>query len=254
VAVVGWGVVQELGYVSAGPLLGQRIHIAGRPFQVIGVMSPKGRAEANGDPDLQVLIPLRAGRFRLFGTNWLSDIYVLAASDAEVPLAMTEIRSILRRVHRTPPDAPDDFRIRNQSDFLTTMSESTAIFTYLLAGIAAVSIVVGGVGIMNIMLVSVTERTREIGIRRALGARRRTILTQFLVEAVAICIAGGVIGVLVGGAILLVLREGFGWATIIAPQAVVGGVVFSAGVGILFGVWPARRAASLDPIGALRYE
>ena len=128
------------------------------------------------------------------------------------------------------------------------------VFTYLLAGIAAVSILVGGVGIMNIMLVSVTERTREIGIRRALGATRRTILSQFLVEAVAICVAGGVTGVITGGAALVILREGFGWTTVIAPEAIVGGVVFAGAVGILFGVWPARRAAALDPITALRYE
>lgn len=254
VAVLGWSVVRELGYVSAAPLVGQRIRIAGRAFHVVGVMSPKGRAETGGDPDLQVLVPLRAGRFRLFGTDRLNDIYVLAASEAEVPLAMTEIRAILRRVHRTRPDAPDDFKIRNQSDFLSAMRDSTEVFTYLLAGIAAVSIVVGGVGIMNIMLVSVTERTREIGIRRALGATRRTILSQFLVEAVAICLAGGVAGVITGGAALMVLRDGFGWATVIAPEAILGGVVFAAAVGILFGVWPARRAASLDPISALRYE
>jgi putative ABC transport system permease protein len=254
VAVLGWNVVTELGYLSGAALLGEHVRIGGKQFEVIGVMRPKGRADAGGNPDSQVLIPLRTGRFRLFGNDRLNDIYVLATNEASVPVAMEEIRTILRRAHRLRLDAPDDFRIRNQSDALSVMSDTTETFTVLVAGIAAVSLLVGGIGIMNIMLVSVTERTREIGIRKALGATRRTILTQFLVEAIVICLVGGVLGVATGSAFLVILREGFGWAATIAPVAIVGAVGFAALVGILFGVWPARRAAVMDPMAALRYE
>jgi putative ABC transport system permease protein len=254
VAVLGSGVVTELGYLAPTTLLGEKIRIGGEQFQVIGVMKSQGHVDSGGDLDAQVLIPLRTGRFRLFGTDRLNDIYVLATSEADVPVAMAEIRSIVRRAHRLGFDDPDDIRIRDQSDFLTVVSDTTEVMTYLLAGIAAVSLVVGGVGIMNIMLVSVTERTREIGIRKALGATRRTILLQFLIEAIAICALGGVLGAAAGCTLLIVLREGFGWSTAVAPLAVVGAVAAAACIGILFGVWPAQRAARLDPIVALRYE
>jgi putative ABC transport system permease protein len=144
--------------------------------------------------------------------------------------------------------------VRNQSDFLTVLSETTQTFTTLLAGIAAVSLLVGGIGIMNIMLVSVTERTREIGIRKALGATRRTILLQFLTEAMVLCIAGGAVGVAIGTSASAILRRSFGWDTSLSPAAIVLAFTFAGAVGILFGVWPARRAAVLDPITALRYE
>ncbi len=254
VAVLGANVVAELGYLSPQTLIGERVRIGGQQFQVIGVMRPKGRAEAGGNPDSHVLIPLRTGRFRVFGNDRLNDIYALATSEEDVPLAMAEIQSILRRAHRLTFDAPDDFRIRNQSDALSIAGDTAQTFTYLLSGIAAVSLLVGGIGIMNIMLVSVTERTREIGIRKALGATRRTILLQFLIEAIVLCVSGGMIGVASGTAILLVLRDGFGWAAAIAPHAALGAVSFAAFIGIVFGVWPARRAAVLDPIVALRYE
>ena len=149
---------------------------------------------------------------------------------------------------------PDDFQIRNQADFLNTLGETTQVFTYLLAGIAAVSLLVGGIGIMNIMLVSVTERTREVGIRKALGATRRTVLTQFLIEAVVLCLLGGLVGVGLGMGIAFALRTILAWSTAVSLTSVLLAFVFSAVVGIVFGVWPARRAASLDPIVALRYE
>jgi putative ABC transport system permease protein len=167
---------------------------------------------------------------------------------------MAEITVALRRSHRLADGAPDDFRIRNQADFLATLGATTQVFTTLLAGIAAVSLLVGGIGIMNIMLVSVTERTREIGIRKALGATRRNILFQFLIEAVTLCVLGGVVGIGagVGGAVLL--RDSFGWDTAIGVDSILMAFVFAAVVGVLFGVWPARRASLLDPIEALRFE
>ncbi len=254
VAVLGASVVRDLGYAIPTTLIGERIRIGGRLFQVAGVLAPRGRTSMGADPDNQVLIPLRTGRFRLFGTDRLNDIYVLASGEAAVPLAMADIQTVLRREHRLRPGQPNDFRIRNQSDFLATASETTEVFTYLLAGIAAVSLLVGGIGIMNIMLVSVTERTREVGIRKALGATRRVILMQFLTEAVFTSMVGGVAGVLAGITAILVVRDSFGLNAALVPAAMVGAVVFAGLIGIVFGVWPARRAATLDPIEALRYE
>ena len=254
VAVLGASVVRDLGYASPATLIGERIRIGGRLFHVAGVLAARGRTSMGADPDNQVLIPLRTGRFRLFGTDRLSDIYVLASGEAAVPLAMADIQSVLRREHRLRLGQPNDFRIRNQSDFLTAASETTQVFTYLLAGIAAVSLLVGGIGIMNIMLVSVTERTREVGIRKALGATKRLILLQFLTEAVFTSMVGGVAGVLAGVSTILVVRDSFGLNAALVPAAMVGAVVFSGFIGIVFGVWPAQRAAALDPIEALRYE
>ena len=167
---------------------------------------------------------------------------------------MAEVQKILRREHRRTASQEDDFTIRNQADFLATLGETTKMFTYLLAGIAAVSLLVGGIGIMNIMLVSVTERTREIGIRKALGATKVNILLQFLIEAMVLCMLGGLIGIGVGAGSATVLRMVFGWNTSVGPSSVLVAFLFAAVVGIVFGVWPARRAASLDPIEALRYE
>jgi putative ABC transport system permease protein len=167
---------------------------------------------------------------------------------------MAETQTILRREHRLRSGQPNDFQIRSQADFLTTLGETTQVFTLLLAGIAAVSLLVGGIGIMNIMLVSVTERTREIGIRKALGATRLNILLQFLIEAIVLCLLGGIIGIGLGAGFAILMKEAFSWNTAVDPFSIVVSFVFAAGVGILFGVWPARRAARLDPIVALRYE
>jgi putative ABC transport system permease protein len=253
VAVLGAGVLPMLDITNPAAILDERIRIGGRQFTVIGVLADRGVAGV-GDADSQVLIPFSTGRFGTFGTDRLNDIWVRATDEQSLDAAMIEVQSILRRSHRLRQGQPDDFTVRNQSDFLVALGETTQTFTTLLAGIAAVSLLVGGIGIMNIMLVSVTERTREIGIRKALGATRTNILLQFLVEAIVLCLAGGAIGVGVGVGTSSLLRESFGWETAMSSSAVALAFVFAAGVGILFGVWPARRAAVLDPITALRYE
>jgi putative ABC transport system permease protein len=253
VAVLGADVLPLLDVVSGEALIGERIRIASRQFTVIGVMARKGTT-GFGDADEQILIPFETGRYQVFGTDRINDIWARVESEDSLPAAMGEIQAALRRSHRLRQDQPNDFSVRNQADLLNVLSETTATFTALLAGVAAVSLLVGGIGIMNIMLVSVTERTREIGIRKALGATRRNILLQFLVEAVVLCIAGGAIGVAVGAGASVVLRESFGWDAAISGSAIVIAFVFAAGVGVLFGVWPARRASVLDPITALRYE
>jgi putative ABC transport system permease protein len=252
VAVVGATTATNLGLGEA--LVGQEIRIAGNSFEVIGVLAPKGGATGFNDPDDQIVIPINTARFRLFGRPDLRSINVVARSEAEIPATMAEIQKIMRREHRLLPGRPDDFEIRNQADFLSTLGETTKVFTALLAGIAAVSLLVGGIGIMNIMLVSVTERTREVGIRKALGATRKTVLMQFLIEAVVLCLLGGMIGILLGVGIAWTLKSLLQWNTTVSLASVLLAFIFSAGVGVLFGVWPARRAASLDPIQSLRYE
>jgi putative ABC transport system permease protein len=253
VAVLGPTVLEALGINSPEAIIGEPVRIRGIQFTVVGVLKSKGQATPFGNPDDQVLVPLTTGRFRLFGSDRLRSVSVLAASEDKIPDAMADIQRVLRREHRLTSSKPDDFMIRSQADFLNTLGETTQVFTYLLSGIAAVSLLVGGIGIMNIMLVSVTERTREIGIRKALGATRANILLQFLIEAVVLCLLGGLIGALVGSGGATAMSAFFNWNTIISPVAIIAAFVFSAVVGVLFGVWPARRAASLDPIVALRY-
>ncbi|MDQ2929321.1 MAG: ABC transporter permease, partial [Gemmatimonadota bacterium] len=254
VAVLGATTAANLGANPPESAVGWMVRISGIQFEIIGVLAQKGGASGFNDPDDQVLIPLNTGRFRVFDTKNLQSINVLAATEAQIPQAMTEIESIMRRQHRLQTGRDDDFEIRNQSDFLNAAQQTTQLFGTLLAGIATVSLLVGGIGIMNIMLVSVTERTREVGIRKALGATRRNILAQFLIEAVVLCVIGGIIGILVGSGAAVVMRYSMHWNTDVSPAAVGAAFVFSALVGVVFGVWPARRAAGLDPIAALRYE
>jgi putative ABC transport system permease protein len=254
VAVVGPEVVKNLGLESPYAIIDEPIRIRGIQFTVVGVLKSKGQSSPWMNPDDQILIPLNTARFRVIGTDRIRSISVLAKTEQQIPDAMAEIQKILRREHRLRQGRPDDFTIRNQSDFLSTFAETTVVFTYLLAGIAAVSLIVGGIGIMNIMLVSVTERTREIGVRKALGATRFNILFQFLIEAVVLCLLGGLIGILLGGGVATWLSNAFQWNTQISSSSIVLAFGFSALVGVLFGVWPARRAARLDPISALRYE
>ena len=253
-AVLGPTVLEALGINSPDAIIGENVRIRGIQFTVIGVLKSKGQSTPFGNPDDQVLVPITTGRFRLFGSDRLRSVSVLAETEDRIPDAMADVQRVLRREHRLVQGKPDDFMIRSQADFLNTLGETTQVFTYLLSGIAAVSLLVGGIGIMNIMLVSVTERTREIGIRKALGATRANILLQFLIEAVVLCLLGGLIGALVGSGGATAMSAFFQWNTIISPGAIVAAFAFSAVVGVVFGVWPARRAASLDPIVALRYE
>jgi putative ABC transport system permease protein len=254
VAVVGSAVVDNLGITTPEALIGEQVRIRGTQFVVVGVLASKGQANAFQNPDDQILIPINTARFRVNGSDRLQSISALAESEDKIPDAMAEIQRVLRRQHKIRQGLPDDFQIRNQSDILATTQETTQVMTYLLSGIAAVSLLVGGIGIMNIMLVSVTERTREIGIRKALGATKFNILLQFLIEAVVLCVLGGIIGIGLGTGGAEIMSRTAGWSTQVSSAAIVMAFFFSAFVGVAFGVWPARRAASLDPITALRYE
>jgi putative ABC transport system permease protein len=253
VAVLGSEVLTQLEIDNAAAILGEQIRIGGRAFTVVGVLAEKG-AGMGGDGDRQILIPFGTGRHELFGTDRINDIWTLVSHEDSITMAMAEIQGALRRSHRLRPEQADDFSIRNQADLLETMGETTRTFGLLLAGVAAVSLLVGGIGIMNIMLVSVTERTREIGVRKALGATSGAILFQFLAEAVILCIVGGVLGVLCGIAGAAQLSISMGWKTVIDVQSILLAFAFASCIGLVFGVWPARRAATLDPIEALRYE
>jgi putative ABC transport system permease protein len=252
-AVLGARAGERLGVPVTSALIGERIRIRGIPFEVIGVLEEKG-SQGWQNPDESVYIPLATAQFRVFGTQFVRAISVQVISERAMDPALAEIDQVLRREHRIRPGQPSDFNVRDQTSLLSTFQETTRTFTFLLAGIAAISLLVGGIGIMNIMLVSVTERTREIGIRKALGARRRDILMQFLLESLSLCIVGGALGCAAGVGGAYVVQNMAGWNISISPMAVGLAFAFSAAVGIFFGMWPARRAALLDPIVSLRYE
>ena len=254
VAVVGWQVPNELE-TPAGLLLGRTIQVRGIPFEVIGVLDEQGEASPWSQPDERVYIPLSTAQYRVFGgRDRLNSISVKVLNEEAMDGAYADIDRILRREHRIPPGEDADFSIRNSAQLLESFNETQQTFTYLLGGIAAISLLVGGIGIMNIMLVSVTERTREIGIRKALGATRMNIMLQFIIESLALCTLGGILGVGAGVGSAELLSRTAGWETAVAPAAVAVALLFSAGIGLFFGIWPARRAALLDPIDALRYE
>jgi putative ABC transport system permease protein len=252
-AVLGSAVPRMVAGNPAG-MIHQTLLIRGIPFEVIGVLSEKGSAGGFGNPDEQILIPLQTARYRVFGTNRLRSFSVEVADGVPIEQGMVDLERVLRREHKIRPGGDNDFTIRNQQDVLATQQQATQVFTTLLASIAAVSLIVGGIGIMNIMLVSVTERTREIGVRKALGATRLNILMQFLIEALTLCLLGGILGILLGIGSAILLSKVMQWNTLISPMAVGIAFAFSAAVGLFFGIWPARRASSLDPIVALRYE
>jgi putative ABC transport system permease protein len=252
-AVLGASVPRMLGGNPAA-MIHQTLDIGGVPFEIVGVLSEKGSAGGWMNPDEQILIPLNTAQYRLFGTKRLRSLALEVRDGVPIEQGMVDVERVLRREHRIRPGQPNDFTIRDQRDILATQQQATEVFTYLLASIAAVSLVVGGIGIMNIMLVSVTERTREIGVRMALGATRGNIQLQFLIEALVLCVAGGIVGILVGTGAAVALSRFLQWNTLISPFAVAVAFVFSGAVGLFFGIWPARRAARLDPVVALRYE
>jgi putative ABC transport system permease protein len=252
VAVLGGEVPEQL-QVDAQDLVGRQILVKAMPFEVVGVYEKKGSI-GPGNPDDDVFIPIRTSRYRVTGDDRIQSIAVQVAPGVDLARAMVEVERVIRREHGLAPGADNDFSIIDRKQFLATQQQTTQILSFLLAGIAGVSLVVGGIGIMNIMLVTVTERTREIGIRKALGATRRNILAQFLVESLVLCLLGGVIGMLLGIGVARGLTALAGWQTYVSLDALVLAFGFSAAVGLLFGLWPAWRAARLDPIAALRYE
>lgn len=252
VAVLGSGVPGMLD-VEATSIVGRTIQIRSISFEVVGVLEAKGSSGWR-NPDDDIWIPLSTAQFRVAGSDIVENISIKVRDSTSIELAMVDIERILRREHGILPGADNDFSIMNRKQFLDSRQEATEIFTYLLAGIAGVSLLVGGIGIMNIMLVTVTERTREIGIRKAMGATNGNIMLQFLVEAMMLCLCGGGLGLALGAGASYFAAEFAGWQTQISLSSAVTAFTFSGAVGLVFGMWPAKRAASLDPIDALRYE
>jgi len=252
VVVVGAGIPQRLD-TTAEALLGKSVQVNSQSFEVIGVLAEVGDA-IGGSPDTSAYIPLFTAEQRVLGAGELDNISLRIVEGASLERAMVDIERVLRSEHKILPGRPNDFAIVDRRQFLATQQEAQQTFTLLLASIAGVSLIVGGIGIMNIMLVSVTERTREIGIRMALGATRVNILLQFLVESVTLCLIGGLLGIAAGVGLAITLSRYAGWETLVAPESVLMAFAFSIGVGLFFGSWPAHRASRLDPIEALRYE
>jgi len=255
VAILGQTVVQQL-FGDEDPV-GKTIRIRNSPFVVIGVLGRKGQSTDGRDQDDTILVPLTTAQRTLFGSQFPDSVrYILVQAATEQMMSRAEraMTELLRERHRLPEGADLDFTIRNLSAVAEVQAQTTKVMSLLLGAVASVSLVVGGIGIMNIMLVSVTERTREIGIRKALGATKSNILLQFLIEAVVLCVLGGILGIALGAGGAAVMSKTAGWTTVISPMAIALAFAFSAFVGVAFGVWPARRAAVLDPIIALRYE
>jgi putative ABC transport system permease protein len=258
VCLVGQTVARQL-FGGADPI-GQVIRVRRVPFTVIGVLESKGQSMMGSDQDDLILMPISTARKRVLGASNLAKqrsvgtIWVKVAEGYDMKAAEEQVRSLLRQRHRLQPGQDDDFSLRNLEEVAATQEASSRVLAVLLAAVASVSLVVGGIGIMNIMLVSVTERTREIGLRMAVGARTRDILGQFLVEAVTLSLIGGVAGIAIGVATAVAIAEFAGWRIVLSPESVVLAVAFAFAIGVFFGFYPARKAARLNPIDALRYE
>ena len=252
VAIIGSSVGTELKTASKA-LLGKDIDLGGVTFEIIGVMKTEG-SSGWSNPDEQIYIPLFTASDRVFGRERVDSIRVEVPNTYSPEEAMISIERVLRREHDIGPGEENNFRINDWSQFTDLQKQATAIFSALIIGIAGISLLVGGIGVMNIMLVSVTERTREIGLRKALGATHQAILLQFIIEAVALCIIGGIAGVILGSGLYFIIAIWQDWVFTIPFSAIFGSVTFSACVGLFFGIWPAKKAAQLEPAVALRYE
>jgi len=251
VALLGQTTVNNL-FGKEDPV-GKMIKVELINFEVIGILPMKG-ATGFRDQDDTIVIPLLSAMKRVLGKKYLNSIDIECSDMDSIPAVMDDVQRLMRKRHRLPPQKDDDFTIRNMADLQATLAGTTQTFTLLLAVVAAISLLVGGIGIMNIMLVSVSERTREIGLRKAVGATRRAVLLQFLIEAALLSIVGGAIGILIGISISFIMSTLAGWASVVALSSVLLASVFSATVGVVFGFWPARKASLLSPIEALRYE
>jgi putative ABC transport system permease protein len=252
VCLIGLTVVQNL-FGDENPL-GKTIRVQSIPFRIIGVMASKGQSPFGQDEDDTLIVPFTTVQKKLAGISWINFIMCSASSQEMIKPAQKQMAALLRERHRLRPDEDDDFMISSPSDLAETQAQSGRIMTLLLASIASVSLLVGGIGIMNIMLVSVTERTKEIGVRMAVGATESDVQMQFLSEALVLSLLGGSVGVLGGVGGSLAVSSMLNWPTQVPPEAIGIAVLFSAAVGIFFGYYPARKAARLDPIEALRYE
>ena len=252
VIIVGSKVPGELK-TSSRELLNNEILVAGTSYKVIGILKEEGSTGWQ-NPDDDLYVPLLTASQRIFGTDRLGWINVGISNETNVDYVMMTIEQILRQKHDIGPGGDNDFRINDWSQYSDLRRQATGIFTALIAGIAGISLIVGGIGVMNIMLVSVTERTREIGLRKALGATQKSIMMQFIIEAVLLCILGGILGIIIATSLLFLFTSINDWVFSMPFSAIIGSITFSALVGLFFGIWPARRAAKLDPAVSLRYE